>query len=566
MLRNMGGRVNVGAVITLRGRALIATGLGLAVLAGLVAFDNYDESRLVNAQTRLQTVRQLDADNRALTHAITDADAALLTYTKAVATTNAPGAREELLADYLQMSASLTAAQDKVDHDAAAAGLTIKERPVRGATAAWQTWSQAARLAAESRPSPGQPNLDQAEGQALLSAFQAVETSFSQTVQDANAKADAMLQQQNADHLRVFYGGFLVEALVIALLAVAVLNGLLNPIGRLTGAAKELAEGRPTRVPFIERVDEVGSLARALSAWQQAAADVARVFERSPLGMARLDARGIVLDANPSLRRMFGGAELAGRPYHDLLELGRRDEFGKLLDSLAQGTRDACALEAKHLSPQRSAFWGNLTLAAVPASDDTGMAYALLMLEDVDLRKNHELELAHRAAHDPLTGLPNRILFRDRLEHALRAAKRHRGKLAVLLIDLDRFKPVNDALGHQAGDRLLQQVSTRMRGCFREADTVARIGGDEFAVVLDKEGPEGAVAAARKLLDTVSTAFEIDGATCSIGFSVGIAIFPADSTSADGLLRRADVAMYQAKRAQSGYQLAAGEPPAAAAL
>lgn len=562
----MGGRVNVGAVLTLRRRALVATGLGLAVLAGLVAFDNYDESRLVGAQTHQQTVRQLDADNRALLRAMTDADAALLTYTKAVATTNVPGAREELLADYLQMSASLSAAQEKVDQDALRAALASRERSVHAATAAWQTWSQATRLAAEARPSPGQLNVDQAEGQALLSTFQAVETSFSQTVQDANAKADAVMQQRNADHLRVFYGGFLVEALAIGLLALAVVNGLLNPIARLTGTAKELAVGRPTRVPFIEREDEVGSLARALSAWQQAAADVARVWERSPLGMARLDAGGIIIDANPSLCRMLGVTELAGRPYQDVVELGRRQEFTRLLRSLAEGIRDAGALEAKHLSAERKPFWGNLTLASVAANDETGMAYALLMLEDVDLRKNHELELAHRAAHDPLTGLPNRILFRDRLEQALRAAKRHRGQLAVLLVDLDRFKPVNDALGHHAGDRLLQQVGVRMRGCLREADTVARIGGDEFAVVLDKEGGDGAVAAARKLLDTVSTAFEIDGSACSIGLSIGIATFPADAASADALLRRADAAMYRAKRAQTGYELASGEPPAAAAL
>jgi diguanylate cyclase (GGDEF)-like protein/PAS domain S-box-containing protein len=562
----MGGRVNVSAVLSLRAQALIATGLGLAVLAGLVAFDNYDLSRLISAQTELQAVRQLDADNHALVRTTTDADAALLTYTKAVATTNAPGAREELLADYLQMSASLTAAQDKVDHDAAAAGMTAKERPVRGATAAWQAWSKAARLAAESHPAPGQPGTNAAEGQALLSAFQSAEASFTQTVQDANTRAEAILQQRSAAHLRVFYGGFLVEALAIALLALAVVNGLLNPIGRLTGAAKVLAEGRPTRVPFIEREDEVGSLARALAAWQQAAADVARVFERSPLGMARLAPSGVVLDANPSLRRMLGGAELVGRPYQEILEPGRRAEFTGLLGSLDRGTRDSCALETRHLSPGRTAFWGNLTLASVPASDETGMAYALLMLEDVDLRKNQELELAHRAAHDPLTGLPNRILFHDRLDQALRAAKRRRGQLAVLLIDLDRFKPVNDELGHHAGDRLLQQVGARMRGCFREADTVARIGGDEFAVVLDKEGREGAVSAARKLLDTASTTFDIDGVTCSVGLSIGIATFPADAASADGLLRRADVAMYQAKRAQSGYHLAAGEPPTAAAL
>ena len=545
----------LGRLASLRGRALIATTLGLAVVAGLAVFDNFDEGRLVEAQARLEAVRQLDTDNRALSRAMTDADAALQAYDSAAASTT-PGTREELLAEYLQASREASTAQDRIDREAAATGLIDQERPVRAAADAWQAWAHSTRAAADSRTLVAAQAL--ATDRSLLAAFQSADLAFSQTVQEATAAAGAVQRQRGADHLRILYGGLLTEAMVVALLAIAVVNGLLSPIARLTRAAGKLAEGVPTHVPFVDRPDEVGSLARALAAWQQAASDIARVFDRSPLGMARLDARGVILEANPSLLRMLPGAHLAGQPYAGLLEAGEREEFARQLAALESGARETFALEARHRSQDRDAFWGSLTVAAVPATEGGGMSYALAMLEDVDLRKTQELELAHRAAHDPLTGLPNRALFRDRLEHALRAARRRRGRLSVLLLDLDRFKPVNDELGHHAGDALLQQLAIRMRACFREADTVARMGGDEFAVVLAEEDVEGAVAAARKLIEAVAAPFVVDGVSLSIGISVGIAAYPEDGTTGERLLRHADAAMYAAKRERLGYQLAGG--------
>lgn len=556
--------MNLRSLTSLRGRALIATALGLAVLAGLVVFDNYYEGRLVVAQAHADAVHRLDTDNRALARAVTDSDAALLTYTTSVSTS--PGTREELLAEYLQASDAVTAAEDRVTRDAAAAGLAGPARPVKDAADAYQAWAHATRVAYDARSTGGQPAISPAEGARLLDTFDGAELSFNQAIVAANQDAQAVQQQRNAEHLRFFYGGLLVEALVVLLLAIAVVHGLLNPIGRLTRAAAALAAGRPTRVPFVEREDEVGSLARALAAWQQAASDVASVFQHSPLGMARLDAAGVVLEANPSLHRMLPRVEFLEHEYGDVLDPEQRSEFASLLQSLAAGERDSFAMEVRHVSPIRSPFWGHLTVAAVPASDGEWMAYALLMLEDIELRKTQELELAHRAAHDPLTGLPNRLLFRDRLEQALRAARRRRGRLAVLLIDLDRFKPVNDQFGHHAGDVLLQQLSGRMRAALREADTLARIGGDEFAVVLGQEGQEGAVAAARKLLEAVEPDFDIDGVRCSIGLSIGIATYPADGSTAEALVRRADTAMYSAKRGRLGFLVAGAEHKAAAAL
>ncbi len=557
----MGGRQKVRALISLRWRALIVTGFGLIILAGLVVFDNTNELRLLAAQRDLETASQLETDNRALTDALASANSALLGYAAGAPTAPSPHAREELLTEYLQAATALNSALDQVDRDAPAADFVSQEQPVREVVTRWQSWAESTRQAVDARGT-----VKPAAGQLLLDQFQAAEYSFTRSLTAANGGAALALEQRRAEHVHFFYGALGTEALVIVLLAIAVIHGLVNPIGSLTRTAEVLAAGRPIHVPFTRRKDEVGSLARALSAWQQAAADVAHVYERSPLGMARLDAAGRILDSNPSLRRMLPGARLVGARYADLLEAQDGSRFDALLASLIGGERDTFAVEARHHSPARRPFWGNVTGAAVPAPEGAAAAYALVMLEDVDLRKNQELELAHRAAHDPLTGLPNRALFRDRLEQALRAARRRRGELAVLLIDLDRFKPINDELGHHAGDLVLQQLAARMGGSLRQADTVARIGGDEFAVLLAQEGRQGAVAAAHKLMEAASQPFEIDGVQRSIGLSIGISVFPANAASADGLLRRADAAMYEAKRAQSGYRLSGRAAKVAARL
>jgi diguanylate cyclase (GGDEF)-like protein len=157
--------------------------------------------------------------------------------------------------------------------------------------------------------------------------------------------------------------------------------------------------------------------------------------------------------------------------------------------------------------------------------------------------------LQHQALHDALTDLPNRRLLADRLSHALAVAKREVHKVALLYVDLDGFKLVNDSLGHTIGDALLQQVSSRFRRRVRESDTLARLGGDEFAVVLSHlEDKQGATVVAEKLLETLASPFLIDDHKITIGASVGISLFPDDSTDAMGLLQQADSAMYDAKR------------------
>jgi diguanylate cyclase (GGDEF)-like protein len=163
-------------------------------------------------------------------------------------------------------------------------------------------------------------------------------------------------------------------------------------------------------------------------------------------------------------------------------------------------------------------------------------------------RKRAEQEIQLLALQDPLTSLPNRVLFRDHLDHELIRARRLKQIFAVMIIDLDHFKDVNDTLGHPIGDRLLTAVAARLKACLREMDAPARLGGDEFAVILsDLHAPEHAASIARKIVRHLSAPFLIDGHELHVGASVGITISPGDAADVDGLLRNADLALYRAK-------------------
>jgi len=155
-----------------------------------------------------------------------------------------------------------------------------------------------------------------------------------------------------------------------------------------------------------------------------------------------------------------------------------------------------------------------------------------------------------KANYDPLTGLPNRVIARDRLHQGLLQAQRTKGQLAVMYLDLDKFKWVNDNLGHAAGDELLQQVAARCRDCIRDSDTFARLGGDEFLCVLPTmESQSVAEELAQRFVDTLNQPFTLRDGVAHIGTSVGIALYPAHGTTADQLIEFADAALYFAKHA-----------------
>ncbi|NUM43979.1 MAG: diguanylate cyclase [Anaerolineales bacterium] len=172
----------------------------------------------------------------------------------------------------------------------------------------------------------------------------------------------------------------------------------------------------------------------------------------------------------------------------------------------------------------------------------------LVSLRDVTERVQSERRMRHLATHDSLTDLPNRILFFDRLHQALARAARQHTQVAVLFLDVDKFKHVNDTYGHQIGDQILQALAFRLQECLRKSDTVARMGGDEFTVILENvEVPKDCIAVAQKILEMVMTPFIIKKQEFHLTASVGISLYPDDGEDVDNLLNRADTAMYHAK-------------------
>lgn len=199
----------------------------------------------------------------------------------------------------------------------------------------------------------------------------------------------------------------------------------------------------------------------------------------------------------------------------------------------------------------------NIYVEAGHQSDESEKKYLKTVADTLAVvieRKQAEEKLLKLAHNDPLTGLPNRTLFYDRLEQSLALAHRHQQQLAVLFLDLDHFKEINDTLGHDMGDVLLRETANRLLGCVRKSDTVARMGGDEFTVIIaGLNAPEGAELVAKSILDALLEPFDLDGKRCNVGCSIGIARYPEHGVDSETLLRNADTAMYQAKRKRNSY-------------
>ncbi|HEY0834009.1 MAG TPA: diguanylate cyclase [Azospirillum sp.] len=200
-------------------------------------------------------------------------------------------------------------------------------------------------------------------------------------------------------------------------------------------------------------------------------------------------------------------------------------------------------------------YWEKASIAPILAADGRIVSYVAVK-EDITEQKQAAERMWEQANFDPLTGLPNRTMLHERLLRALDGARHGLGRVALLYVDLDRFKPVNDAFGHEAGDALLAQVAGRLRGCVRDSDTVARLGGDEFVVLMPVRDDAEAEQVARRILDSLQRPFPLDidvnddgGGDVGIGASIGISVFPRDAGDAEGLLKNADAAMYAAKQA-----------------
>jgi len=280
------------------------------------------------------------------------------------------------------------------------------------------------------------------------------------------------------------------------------------------------------------------------------------LFERNLAGVYRTTLGGRILDCNEAFARIFGyesRAEMLRQPAWDfyLTPEDRNAALGQLRERRFLENYEQCLRKR-----DGSFVWviENATLVPDPEGNFTHTEGTII---DITERKRAEEQVRHLAFHDALTGLPNRLLFNDRLTVSILQSHRSKSRLAILFLDLDRFKVINDSLGHSIGDALLREVSERLGKCVREGDTVARLGGDEFIVLVPGLGhDEDGAKVAQKILAVVRQPFFADGHELFLTTSVGVAVYPADGESAEILVRNADTAMYRAKeQGRDNYQL-----------
>ena len=269
--------------------------------------------------------------------------------------------------------------------------------------------------------------------------------------------------------------------------------------------------------------------------------------------IARTTPEGIFVYASDAIRNLLGyePAEVIGTPIRKLIHPEDRP-------ALRQIVPDAHGQTFSYRAIRRdgSIVWFESTTRALFGRD--GQTTEIISVSrDISERRRAEEQIEYQAYHDALTGLPNRLLFRDRLTIALAHAKRQRTPLVLMFLDLDRFKVVNDTLGHSLGDELLRVIAERLRSVLREGDTIARMGGDEFTVLLtDLKDARDAARIAQKLLETVAHPVRVEGHELYVTTSIGIAVFPNDGDTAELLLKNADSAMYRAKEAgRNSYRL-----------
>lgn len=355
----------------------------------------------------------------------------------------------------------------------------------------------------------------------------------------------------------------LLVLLVGATMWIALRFSVLRPIAHLRDAIVRVGHGeRNTKLPVLNK-DELGEVAQVFNRMQDDLqgyeARIRAVMDNVVDAIITIDARGIIESVNPAVKRMFGYLphELIGENIKILMPEPYRSMHDEYLAAY-QRTRKARVLgtsrELVAIRKDNSIFSIDLTISEMPLSEHIGgHSHFIGVMRDITERKQQMAALQYQALHDSLTDLPNRTLLSDRVSQAILHAQREGSQLALVLTDLDRFKEINDTLGHQNGDMILQQVSMCLRSALRESDTIARLGGDEFALLLPNVDLAQAISIVRKLIAMLENPLIIDEQALHVGASFGIAMYPGHGEDESALMRHADVAMYIAKRGNLGY-------------
>ena len=297
-------------------------------------------------------------------------------------------------------------------------------------------------------------------------------------------------------------------------------------------------------------IEDISPQHELLHAQQQAEQRYRSIFEHASEGIFQTTAEGRYLAANPALARLYGypdpealmcSLDDIGRQLY--VRSGQRDRFRQLMTQHGE----VLNFESEVYRADGTRLWISEN-AHVVRDTDGRILYYEGTVQDISERRRHQEELERQANHDMLTGLPNRILLADRVQHEIARADRLGYYLAVVFIDLDNFKFINDSLGHGAGDELLKEIAARLQYCVRGTDTVARLGGDEFVLLLgDHFRISTVISLLKRVLAEIGQPVMLSGREFHVGASLGVAMYPEDGENSDALLKHADTAMYAAK-------------------
>jgi diguanylate cyclase (GGDEF)-like protein/PAS domain S-box-containing protein len=308
-------------------------------------------------------------------------------------------------------------------------------------------------------------------------------------------------------------------------------------------------QGRPsTVIGTLHDVTERWELEKQL---QESEERYASTVELAAIGIAHVELGGRFMWTNKRLCEMLGYSkeELLGLTIWDVSHPDDTHITDEHRAKLHAGLIGSLTSEKRYVRRDGTTIWVRIT-STLKRSAEGMPLHDISIVEDITDRKAVEARIQYLATHDEMTGLTNRATFGELLSHTIEASRRRGGQCAVLFIDLDGFKVINDSLGHEAGDLLLKEMAARLRRCMRKSDSVARLGGDEFVVLIeDSNGADSAAEAAKKILTAIVDPVEIMGKECSVSASIGIARYPDDASGAASLMKYADVAMYLAKEA-----------------
>ena len=328
---------------------------------------------------------------------------------------------------------------------------------------------------------------------------------------------------------------------------------LIRPDGAMIDVELSVAAAQPDMdAEFVVEARDITKFIRAAEETRDREATLRGILSTLSDSVITIDERGVIQSANPATETVFGYKvrEVIGKNVGILMPESEDDHHDDYISEhlrTGEGRVIGQVVEREARHKEGHTFPIDISVTKLRRGEHW---LFIGVIRDITERKEAERRIHHMAHHDSLTGLPNRNLLDDRLERALLRVRRAHEQMALMYIDLDKFKPINDTLGHDAGDVVLKTVAKRMQSCLRKSDTVARVGGDEFVIIL--ESPGGIVdpkTVSDKLLEEVPKPIPVGDKVCAVGCSIGIAMFPDDADNLHDLSRCADEAMYAVKEA-----------------